>query len=92
MEQTELDRIRNGADFAAIVREVTEIAPVGQRWMGRCPFHQGEGDTLAVDTDAKRYRCFECEASGDVFRFLQDTRSIDHDTAVRLVAEQYTAA
>lgn len=85
------DEVRRAADFEQIVREVTELRPVGKRWVARCPFHEGADPTLAVDAEDKRYVCVECNASGDVFRFVQEVHGLDHDAAVEWIAARSAA-
>ena len=37
----------------------------------------------------KVYHCFGCQASGDVFTFVQETEGVDFKGALELLAERY---
>lgn len=92
MPTASIDEVRDGADFVSIVSETTSLSPVGQRLMGRCPIHNGSEPTLAVHAEDKRFVCLECDASGDVFDFVQSTQGIDREQAVEWVAARSTGA
>jgi len=49
-----------------------EIIPGGkQKAVGLCPFHDEKTPSFFVDNDEiKRYKCFGCGATGDVFSFV----------------------
>lgn len=52
-----------------------------------CPFHQGDRDpSFKVDLKEPFYRCFGCEARGDVFTFLREIEGRDFKDALRELA------
>lgn len=59
----------------------------GRSLFWHCPFHQGDRDpSFKVDTREPFYRCFGCDARGDVFTFLRETEGRDFKTALRELA------
>ena len=56
--------------------------------MAVCPFHQEKTPSLSIDGARGLYHCFGCGKSGDVFRWVQETQSIDFRDAVELLARR----
>jgi DNA primase len=54
-----------------------------------CPFHEERTPSFKVNPRDKLYYCFGCEASGDVFRFVEEKEGLDFASAVESLAERY---
>jgi len=56
----------------------------GNRLFWRCPFHSDRDPSLTVfhDPDGDRFRCFGCEAHGDVFDWQQRRQGVTFREAV----------
>jgi DNA primase len=54
-----------------------------------CPFHDERSPSFGIDPTQKVYYCFGCQASGDVFTFVQETEGVDFKGALELLAERY---
>ncbi len=79
---------RRRIDFAAIkaqidlvqyVRRYMVLNRYGRVFKGLCPFHSERTPSFIVWPDAQRFKCFGCQASGDVitFRRLLAERGLD---------------
>jgi DNA primase len=83
------DRVRDAVDFLALVSARTDLRRAGpSRYEGLCPFHEERTPSFGIDPTQKVYYCFGCEASGDVFTFVQETESVDFKGALELLAER----
>ncbi len=83
------DRVRDAVDFLELVSARTELRRAGPaRYEGRCPFHEERTPSVGVDPAQKVYYCFGCQASGDVFTFVQETEGVDFKGALELLAER----
>lgn len=59
----------------------------GDMW-GPCPFHQEKSASFhAVDRDGF-YKCFGCQASGDVIKFVQETENASFMEAIEILAAE----
>ena len=76
------DKVRDAADFYALVSERTDLRRVGTQWMGRCPFHDERTASFSVDVEKKVFNCFGCGEKGDVFDFVEKTQGLDFVTEV----------
>ncbi len=84
------DRVRDAVDFVELVSARTELRRAGPaRFEGLCPFHDERTPSFGMDPGQKVYHCFGCQASGDVFTFVQETEGVDFKGALELLAERY---
>jgi DNA primase len=83
------DRVRDAVDFLELVSARTELRRAGPaRYEGLCPFHDERTPSFGIDPVQKVYYCFGCQASGDVFTFVQETEGVDFKGALELLAER----
>ena len=84
-----VDRVKDAADIVEIVSAHTDLQQRGQDYWGNCPFHDERTPSFKVNPRDKLYYCFGCEASGDVFRFVEEKEGLDFAAAVESLAERY---
>jgi DNA primase len=83
------DRVRDAIDFVELVGTRTELRRAGPRsYEGLCPFHDERSPSFSVEPVEKVYYCFGCQASGDVFTFVQETEGVDFKGALELLADR----
>jgi DNA primase len=83
------DRVRDAIDFVELVGTRTELRRAGPRsYEGLCPFHDERTPSFSVEPMEKVYYCFGCQASGDVFTFVQETEGVDFKGALELLADR----
>ncbi|MBV9081321.1 MAG: DNA primase, partial [Acidobacteriaceae bacterium] len=61
----------------------------GDRYVGLCPFHSEKTPSFGVNRALQFYKCFGCDASGDVFKFVQEIESLTFPEALKTLAERY---
>ena len=61
----------------------------GDRAMALCPFHSEKEPSFNVSISTGKYKCFSCEAQGNIYSFLQECPSIrmEKKEAYRVVRE-----
>lgn len=84
-----VERVKETADMAEVVSGYTDLKQQGQRYSGLCPFHDERTPSFSVNPTEKLYYCFGCEASGDLFRFVQEKENLSFPEAVEWLAERY---
>jgi DNA primase len=84
-----VDRVKEAADIVEIVSAHTDLQQRGQDYWGNCPFHEERTPSFKVNPRDKLYYCFGCEASGDVFRFVEEKEGLDFASAVESLGERY---
>jgi DNA primase len=71
--------------------QVTELKKRGQSWRGPCPIHGGNNpDAFAVFPSKGKFRCFNCDARGDVIDLCKAVEGHSQLwTAMISLAQQY---
>jgi DNA primase len=59
------------------------------RYIGLCPFHTEKTPSFNVNGDLQFYKCFGCDAAGDVFNFVGTIESLTFPETLRLLADRY---
>ncbi len=81
-----IPRVREASDILSLVQSRSALRRVGRRWVGLCPFHSEKTPSFNVNAEEGLYKCFGCEASGDVFTFVQQTEGLDFVGSVEFLA------
>ncbi|MCK6467084.1 MAG: phage/plasmid primase, P4 family [Candidatus Brocadia sinica] len=55
--------------------------------LGLCPFHDDTNPSLSVNVESGLFRCFSCDAKGDIFTFYQRFKDVDFPTALREIGK-----
>ena len=55
--------------------------------LGLCPFHDDHSPSLSVNVETGLFRCFACNAKGDVFTFYQKYKDCDFPTALQEIGK-----
>lgn len=83
----DIERIRATVRLADVVQSYGHpLKRQGSRFVGLCPFHAERSGSFTVNDDKGLYKCFGCQASGDLFRFVQEIEHVDFATAVERLA------
>jgi DNA primase len=83
------ERVRDAIDFVELVSAHTELRRAGpHNYEGLCPFHDERSPSFGIEPERKVYYCFGCQASGDVFTFVQQTEGVDFRGALELLAQR----
>lgn len=84
-----IDTIKARADIVEVIGEYIPLTKRGQNFIGLCPFHNDTTPSLTVNSAKGIYKCFACDASGDIITFLQDYLKVTFLEAVQMLAEKY---
>lgn len=80
-----IDRIREAVDIVDVASEHVQLTQRGRNYVGLCPFHDDHDPSFNVSQEKQIYKCFVCDAGGNVFSFLQNIEGISFVEAVRKV-------
>jgi DNA primase len=89
LTQDSIDRVRAAANIVDVVSAHTDMRRQGTRFLGLCPFHDERTPSFSVNPSENLYYCFGCQASGDVFTFLQEKEGLEFREAVEQLADRY---
>jgi DNA primase len=79
-------RVREAADLVSIASQHMALKKVGRRYVGLCPFHAEKTPSFTINGEAGLYKCFGCQAGGDVITFVREVEHVDFVGAVEFLA------
>ena len=86
--EDDIERVRAATSIVEVVQQSVALRRVGRNWVGLCPFHAEKSGSFNVREDTGRYKCFGCQAAGDVFKFVQEIDHVDFVQAVEKLASR----
>jgi DNA primase len=57
--------------------------------VGLCPFHTEKSPSFNVHSTQQFYKCFGCDAKGDLFNFVMEIEGLSFWEAIKLLSERY---
>jgi DNA primase len=66
-----VQEVKRRVDLAHVVGRYVKLKRQGKSFLGLCPFHQEKTPSFNVHPDEGFFKCFGCDAKGDVFSFLE---------------------
>lgn len=82
----DIERLRSTVSIVDVVQQYVALKRTGRNWVGLCPFHAEKSGSFNVSEERGRYKCFGCQAGGDVFTFIQEIEHLDFPGAVEHLA------
>lgn len=82
----DIERVRATVSIVDVVGQHVQLRRTGRNWVGLCPFHGEKTPSFNVREETGRYKCFGCDASGDIFTFVQQTEHLDFIGSVEFLA------
>ena len=73
LDQSLIQKIIDEADIAAIIGEYIKLEKKGADFKGICPFHNDSNPSLSVSPSKKVFKCFSCNAAGNVVYTKENT-------------------
>jgi DNA primase len=84
-----IEEVRERVDLVALVqRHGVELKKTGRSHKGLCPFHNEKSPSFHVWGEAKRFKCFGCDAGGDAISFVQRLLGKSFVDSVRDLAKE----
>ena len=84
-----IQRVLDATDIVDVIGDFVELKKKGARYIGLCPFHDDRHATNFVVYPKKNcYRCFACDAKGDVVKFLMENQGMGFADAIRYLGKK----
>jgi DNA primase len=84
-----IEKIRLSNNIESVVREyLPDLKRTGRNWKACCPFHNEKTPSFIVSPQKGIFRCFGCNAAGDVYKFVMLADNISWIEAVRKLAQK----
>lgn len=83
-----IDKVKSALNIVDVIESFTHLRKAGVNYKGVCPFHNDHTPSMSVSPARQTYRCFVCEANGDVIAFVQHHLNLSFIEALRWCAAQ----
>jgi len=80
--------VKSQVDIVNVVSDYVRLKRMGNRLTGLCPFHNEKTPSFSIRADHQFFRCFGCDAKGDVLNFVMMIEGISFWEALKKLAEQ----
>lgn len=88
--EDELERLKAGVSLVRLIEASgVKLERRGKDHVGRCPFHEDGTPSLSVSAEKNLWRCFGCEAGGDVIAWVMKREGVSFRHAVELLKADY---
>jgi len=86
-----VSEILERSDLVELVRGRVNLVRRGNRWVGRCPFHEERTPSFSlIPPDNRRYYCHGCGATGDAVRWMMEKEgAASFPDAIEALAERF---
>jgi replicative DNA helicase len=87
---TDTDLIRRAIPLESVVSETVNISRGGNadELVGKCPFHDDSTPSFTVTKSKGLFKCFGCDAAGDVFEFVMRRDGLSFPEALKMLSER----
>jgi len=75
--------------FQILEENGINLTQSGERWVARCPFHEGDRSPSFTIYPNETYFCFGCRSWGDAVKFLVEYKHMPPDAAMDYVGQEY---
>lgn len=87
ISEEKIQKIRSSVDIVDVIGNYLPLQKKGKGYWAICPFHDDKNPSMSVSSELQIYKCFVCNAGGNVFTFLKDYLKISYIEAVKMCAE-----
>ncbi len=81
-------QVKEASDIVDVVGGYIALRPVGNVYLGLCPFHDDHRPSFRVDRQWQNFKCWVCNKYGDVISFVQEHERISFPEALELLARR----
>ena len=86
------EQLREQVDIVRVVGDYVRLRRAGKRYSGLCPFHNEKTPSFSVSPEHQYFKCFGCDAKGDVFKFVEMIEGLTFFEALKKLADQHGMA
>src|SRR5438270_13094299 len=85
-----LEQVKSSVDIVKVVGEYVRLKKAGgsPSYKGLCPFHNEKTPSFTVHSTHQFYKCFGCDAKGDVLKFVMEIERVSFFEALKILAER----
>ncbi|MEY2972518.1 MAG: hypothetical protein RI886_295 [Pseudomonadota bacterium] len=81
-----IDQVIDQSNIVDVIGKRLPLNKKGSNYWCKCPFHDDNNPSMAVNEDKQFFYCFVCQESGNVIHFLRKYDGMDFSDAVESLA------
>ena len=81
-------QVKAANDIYDVISTYIPVANAGKLLKAVCPFHNDTRPSLQIDRQYQNFRCWSCDAKGDVFDFVMKFEKVEFGECLRMLAEK----
>lgn len=81
-------QVKTANDIYDVVSTYIPVVTLGKALKAVCPFHNDTRPSLQLDRQYQNFRCWACDAKGDVFDFVMKFEKVEFGEALRMLADK----
>jgi DNA primase len=81
-------QIKAANDILDVVSSYIPVVSAGKEYKAVCPFHNDTRPSLQISRTYQNFRCWSCDAKGDVFDFVMKFDKVEFGEALRMLADR----
>lgn len=83
-----INQIKSSLNIVDVVSNFVTLKRKGTSYVGICPFHDDSHPSMTVNEAHQFYKCFVCDAGGDVIDFVQRYHNMTFPEAIEWCCRQ----
>lgn len=84
----EVEEIKDRINIVDLVGQYVQLSRAGNNYKGVCPFHREKTPSFMVSSEKQIFKCFGCDAGGDIFEFIQRIENLTFPEALEMLASR----
>ena len=88
IKNEDIQLVRERVRIDEVVEQYVTLRTAGGARKGLCPFHDEKSPSFTVRPSVGTYKCFGCDAGGDVIKFLQEIEGLTFVEAMERLADK----
>ena len=82
-----IDQVRNSISIVDLVGGYVRLKKKGKDFAALCPFHSEKTPSFLVSESKQIFKCFGCQAGGDIFQFIMLMDNLTFPESIHHLAE-----
>src|SRR5947208_9740289 len=85
----DVEQFKAQIDLVRVASDYVRLRRVGHRYSGLCPFHNEKTPSFSIYEEHQFFKCFGCDAKGDVIAFVMMIERLTFWEAIKRLADQH---
>ena len=81
-------QVKAANDIYDVISTYIPVTSIGKSLKAVCPFHNDTRPSLQIDRQYQNFRCWACDAKGDVFDFVMKFEKVEFGECLRMLADK----